>query len=55
MQTRCIYCKREQYAPAVHAISNGEAGCAWCGKIPPILTEAEWLEKLQEDSHGKSN
>lgn len=43
MQPRCIYCKREQYGPAVWDISHGEHPCVWCGKTPPTFeTEREW-------------
>ena len=48
MQTRCIYCKKEQYAPAVYAISYGEHPCVWCGKTPPKLSYDEWHKKLKE-------
>ena len=48
MQSRCIYCKKEQYAMAVHSISHGKHPCVWCGKTPPVLTQKEWLEKLKE-------
>jgi len=43
MQTRCIYCLREQYGPAVHAISHGEHPCNWCGRThePPLLSLRE--------------
>jgi len=52
MQERCIYCKREQYAPAVHAISHGEHGCAWCGEVPGIFTnEAQYRAVLNEPRH----
>lgn len=45
MQTRCIYCHKEQYAPAVWEISNGNIGCAWCGKVPPKMTYEEYHNK----------
>ena len=49
MQVRCIFCKREQYAPAVHSISNGEHACAWCGKTPPVFkTEEAYYKALKE-------
>jgi len=47
MQVRCIYCKKEQYSSAVLLISRGEHPCVWCGKVPPILTEKEYYEKLK--------
>ena len=46
MQTRCIYCLREQYAMAVHAISHGEHPCVWCGKTPPVMTYDEWYQAI---------
>lgn len=53
MQVRCIYCKREQYAPAVYPISHGEAGCSWCGKVPPVFTtDEEYYKALKEDKDG---
>ncbi len=43
MQPRCIYCKREQYGPAVWDISHAEHPCVWCGKTPPVFaTDADW-------------
>jgi hypothetical protein len=47
MQTRCIYCKMEQYGPAVHAISYGLHPCVWCGKTPPVLTYPEYNTQLK--------
>ncbi len=49
MQTRCIYCKREQYAMAVHSISNSEHPCVWCGKTPPKLTYKEWYAIINDE------
>jgi hypothetical protein len=40
-QSRCIFCKREQYTLAVPAISHGHAGCAWCGRTPPVFTDLQ--------------
>lgn len=48
MQHHCIYCKREQYAPAVSPISHGEHPCVWCGKTSPIITEYEEYKKELE-------
>jgi hypothetical protein len=49
MQTRCIGCKKEQYAPGVFAISHGEARCGVCGLRPPVFTEeAAYLEALND-------
>lgn len=41
MQPRCVFCAREQYAPAVWRISHGEAGCAWCGRVPQVFTSEQ--------------
>jgi hypothetical protein len=46
MQTRCIYCQKEQYSSAVYPISHGECGCAWCGKVPPVMTNKEYKKEL---------
>ncbi len=48
MQVRCIYCDREQYAPAVVPISEGKHPCVWCGKTPPVLTEKEYRDKMNK-------
>ena len=49
MQTTCIYCKKEQYAPAVYPISHGEAGCNWCGQVPPVFTHMKkYIEALEK-------
>lgn len=37
-QPRCVFCHAEHYAPAVHAISHGEAGCDRCRRVPPVFT-----------------
>jgi hypothetical protein len=46
MQERCIYCKREQYIPAVWEISHGERPCVWCGKTSKKMSESEYLKLL---------
>lgn len=48
MQTRCVHCKREQYAMAVYSISYGESCCAWCGKESKKMTNDEWLTALKK-------
>lgn len=48
MQVRCLYCRREQYAPAVWAISHGTHPCVWCGKTPPVLTPKEYEKELRK-------
>lgn len=52
MQVKCIYCKREQYSPAIYPISIGEAGCSWCGKVPPVFTNHKlyWEAVNKNDS-----
>ena len=45
MQIRCIYCHKEQYAPAVYDISQGNHPCVWCGATPPKMTVAEYRDK----------
>jgi hypothetical protein len=41
LQTRCVFCKREQYALNSLAVSHGNAGCSWCGRVPPIFYDIE--------------
>ena len=53
MQERCIHCFKEQYAPAVYAISKGEAGCSWCGKKSSVMTEGEYRKALEAKSQDK--
>ena len=48
MQTRCVFCKREQRAPNVYSVSHGESGCSWCGKRSYPMTDREYREKLKE-------
>jgi hypothetical protein len=45
MQTKCIYCKKEQYSPVVYPVSHGEMGCAMCGKVPPVFTDIDEYRK----------
>jgi hypothetical protein len=56
MQPRCIFCKREQYMPAVYSISHGEHPCCWCGCTPPVFRdEAAYREALRDEdwrAHG---
>ena len=47
MQTRCVACGREQYAPIVFLVSKGEAGCAWCGHVTGPMTEEEYRGALR--------
>jgi len=47
MQEKCIYCSREQYKPIVWSVSHGECPCAWCGKVPPIMTIDEYKNKIK--------
>lgn len=46
MQSRCVFCLREQYGPAVYAISHGEHPCVWCGVTPAPMTTAEYQRAL---------
>lgn len=48
MQEKCIYCGKEQYKPAVWSISHGEHPCVWCGKVPPTMTVAEYMQELSK-------
>jgi tRNA U54 and U55 pseudouridine synthase Pus10 len=48
MQTYCIHCGLEQYAPAVYSISHGEEPCCWCGKISRKMTDEEYNEALKK-------
>jgi len=47
MQSRCVHCRREQYAPAVFSISHGEHPCVWCGKKSKKMTHKEWLKAIE--------
>jgi len=42
MQTRCVHCGKEQYAPAVIHVSNGEGQCCWCGEYSTKMTVDEY-------------
>lgn len=55
MQTRCIYCKREQYGPAVFDISHGDHPCVWCGKTPPVFKSYEEYHQALQDKSGEKN
>jgi hypothetical protein len=48
MQTRCVACLHDQWAPAVFDVSFGERGCAWCGHVSRPLTEAEYRVVLRQ-------
>lgn len=41
MQNRCVWCRREQYAPHILQVSRGEAWCCWCGQmsVPMNVTQ----------------
>ena len=55
MQTRCVHCKKEQYAVYVYNISFGKQGCAWCGKKSSPMSEPEYykLLKTKRDEDSK--
>jgi hypothetical protein len=45
MQPRCVFCDREQYALVVSLVSRAQAGCSWCGSVPPVFrTEQEYRD-----------
>ncbi len=46
MQMRCIFCGKEQYAPAVFDISHGKRPCCWCGKTPNQMTVDEYSKVM---------
>jgi uncharacterized CHY-type Zn-finger protein len=47
MQTRCVHCKREQYALSVWQISQGKEACPWCGKMSKSMTVEEYKEAMK--------
>ena len=49
MQTRCVFCKLEQYSSSVYDISMNNAPCAWCGKVAGRLTEEEYIRRLKDE------
>lgn len=52
MQTRCIHCKKEQWAMIVYSLSYGKEVCTWCNKGSKKLSRAEYwkLYELPSDS-----
>lgn len=46
MQSRCIHCLGEHYAPNVIAISYGEAVCHNCGRFSREMPWADYVEAL---------
>lgn len=46
MQVRCVHCLAEQYVLNVPAVSRGEAGCAWCGKLSQPMTTSQYQAAL---------
>jgi rRNA maturation endonuclease Nob1 len=46
-QYRCVCCQREQYAPVVAAISQGQGACAWCGEPARVMTVAAYRAALE--------
>jgi hypothetical protein len=46
MQSRCVYCGKEQYAPAVWRISLGEDPCVWCGKISKKMSVSDYKKAI---------
>jgi len=55
MQTRCVHCGKEQYAPAVWDISHGRHPCCWCGEMSTEMSDEEWRAKLAELRKGESH
>ena len=47
MQTYCVFCKAEQYAALVYAISHGEEPCPWCGQFSHPMNEEEYQKLLK--------
>ena len=47
MQTRCVHCGDEQYAPFVYKVSQGTSGCAWCGAFSTPMTGGEYDPALK--------
>ena len=48
MQTRCIHCKKEQYALAVSGVSRGTLACSWCQEYSYPMSETEYLKELNK-------
>lgn len=48
VQSRCIHCLTEHYAPAVIAISYGEAACHHCGRYSREMPWADYVEALSK-------
>ena len=44
MQIRCVHCGKEQYMPAVLAISQGKHPCVWCGKKSKPMTTRQYFQ-----------
>lgn len=51
MQTRCIWCLREQYAPGVYEISIGVRRCA-CGNASVGMSVEQWGSILRVRRKG---
>jgi len=49
MQTRCVFCKQEQYGPAVYDVSMNNGACPWCGKVAGRLSEDEYARRLKDE------
>lgn len=50
MQTRCVSCKREQYAMAVYSISRGEHPCVWCGVMGRKMSKEQYRNAMKGDA-----
>lgn len=53
MQHHCLACGKEQWAPAVWAISTGLAGCSWCGVKGERMGQEEYDERRRAAPHGE--
>ena len=53
MQPRCVYCKREQYAFNVLAISLGNAPCGHCRRTPPVFTTPDAYRDALRQTHDE--
>lgn len=47
MQNRCLHCGKEQYAPAVYAISTHGEPCVHCGQKTEVMTVTQYVIKLR--------
>lgn len=48
MQVKCVKCLKEQYWPAVYAISHWEHPCVWCGHTPEPMSEDDYWRAVND-------